>query len=104
MVGAVIASQKLRKRCTRSFGALLAIIAALIAPIEIPATQSGVYPEDDRRFVHAGLVAAERATTLQDQTNLLVVGCWPSRYNAVSHQVVSAKKVMPFTWRVQPAK
>jgi hypothetical protein len=47
MVGAVIASQKLRKRFTRSLGALPAIIAALIAPIEIPATQSGVYPEDD---------------------------------------------------------
>jgi len=42
MVGAVISSQKLRKRCTRSVGALPAMIAALIAPIEIPATQSGV--------------------------------------------------------------
>src|SRR5260370_38316061 len=45
-VGAVISSQKLRKRCTRSFGALPAKIAALIAPIEIPATQSGRYSED----------------------------------------------------------
>jgi putative oxidoreductase len=36
MVGAVISSQKLRKRCTRSLGALPATIAALIAPMEIP--------------------------------------------------------------------
>jgi hypothetical protein len=41
VVGAVISSQKLRKRCTRFSGALPAMIAALIAPIEIPATQSG---------------------------------------------------------------
>jgi len=44
-VGAVTSSQKLRKRCTRCSGALPAITAALIAPIEIPATQSGRYSD-----------------------------------------------------------
>jgi hypothetical protein len=42
MVGAVISSQKPRKRSTRSFGALPAMIAALTVPMEIPATQSGI--------------------------------------------------------------
>jgi hypothetical protein len=46
VVGAVISSQKLRKRRTRFSRALPAMIAALIAPIEIPATQSGKYSED----------------------------------------------------------
>src|ERR1043166_4897336 len=45
-VGAVISCQKLRRRATRSFGALPAMIAALIAPIETPATQSGAYSEE----------------------------------------------------------
>jgi hypothetical protein len=45
-VGAVISSQKLRRRATRVFGALPAMIAALIAPIEIPATQSGRYSDE----------------------------------------------------------
>jgi len=41
LVGAVISSQKPRK-CFRRFSGLLpAMIAALTAPIEIPATQSG---------------------------------------------------------------
>jgi hypothetical protein len=42
----VIPSQNLRKRSTRFSGALPAMIAALIAPIEIPATQSGKYCDD----------------------------------------------------------
>src|SRR6516162_2991120 len=45
-VVAVMSSQKLCKRCTRCSGALPAIIAALMAPMEIPATQSGEYSED----------------------------------------------------------
>jgi hypothetical protein len=40
-----MSSQKLRNRLTRLSGALPAMIAALIAPIEIPATQSGEYSE-----------------------------------------------------------
>jgi hypothetical protein len=40
----VIASQKLRSAATRCSGALPAISAALIAPIEMPATQSGWRP------------------------------------------------------------
>src|ERR1700686_3919851 len=46
LVWAVIPSQKLRKRFSRFSGALPAMIAALIAPIEIPATQSGRYSDD----------------------------------------------------------
>ena len=46
LVGAVISCQKLRKRFTRFSRVLPAMIAALIAPIEIPATQSGKYSED----------------------------------------------------------
>ena len=45
-VGAVISSQKLRNCATRFSGALPAMIAALIAPIEMPATQSGRYSEE----------------------------------------------------------
>ena len=39
--GSLICSQKARSRATRSSGALPAMIAALMAPIEMPATQSG---------------------------------------------------------------
>jgi hypothetical protein len=39
--GAVIVSQNSRSLATRRSGALPAMIAALIAPIEMPATQSG---------------------------------------------------------------
>ena len=46
LVWAVISSQKLRKRFRRFSGVLPAMIAALIAPMEIPATQSGKYSED----------------------------------------------------------
>jgi hypothetical protein len=42
----VISFQKLRRRVTRFSGELPAMIAALIAPIEIPATQSGEYSDD----------------------------------------------------------
>ena len=37
-------SQNSRRRSTRRAGGLPAISAALIAPIEIPATQSGMWP------------------------------------------------------------
>jgi hypothetical protein len=46
LVLAVIPCQKLRKCFTRFSGVLPTMIAALIAPIEIPATQSGKYSED----------------------------------------------------------
>lgn len=42
MTGVVTYSQNARSLSTRASGALPAIKAALIAPIEIPATQSGV--------------------------------------------------------------
>jgi hypothetical protein len=44
-VGAVIPSQKSGSLATRSCGELPAMIAALIAPIDMPATQSGGYSE-----------------------------------------------------------
>ena len=45
--------------------------AALIAPIEMPATQSGVCCHRRERLVDAGLVGAERAAALQDEDALL---------------------------------
>jgi hypothetical protein len=41
-----MSSQKRRNWETRFSGALPAMIAALIAPIEMPATQSGKYSEE----------------------------------------------------------
>src|ERR1700722_20618124 len=46
LLWAVIPSQKLRRHFSRFSGALPAMMAALIAPIEIPATQSGRYSDD----------------------------------------------------------
>jgi hypothetical protein len=48
LVGVVILFQKSRRRGKRFSGELPAMIAALIAPIEIPATQSGIYCDDAR--------------------------------------------------------
>jgi hypothetical protein len=45
--GAVIPSQNARNCATRLSGALPAMMAALIAPIEIPASQSGRYGDFD---------------------------------------------------------
>ena len=64
-------SQNSRSRSTRRSGGLPAISAALIAPIEMPATQSGVSPSLGERLVHAGLVGAERAAALQHEDALL---------------------------------
>ena len=41
--------------------------AALMAPIEMPAVQSGCSPASARRFVDACLIGAERAAALQQQ-------------------------------------
>jgi hypothetical protein len=46
--GAVIPSQNACRRSTRFAGAFPAMIAALIAPIEMPATQSGKYRDVER--------------------------------------------------------
>jgi hypothetical protein len=46
LVWLVISFQKARKCFRRSSGRLPAMIAALIAPIEIPATQSGRYSDE----------------------------------------------------------
>jgi hypothetical protein len=46
LVGVVIVRQNSRSLSTRISGELPAIKAALIAPIEIPATQSGLYSDE----------------------------------------------------------
>jgi hypothetical protein len=46
--GAVIPSQNALRRSTRRSGTFPAMIAALIAPIEMPATQSGKYSDVDK--------------------------------------------------------
>jgi hypothetical protein len=46
LVWPVISFQKARRFFNRSSGRLPAMIAALIAPIDIPAIQSGRYSED----------------------------------------------------------
>src|SRR5205085_5992293 len=57
--------QNSRRRSTRCLGGLPAMMAALIAPIEIPAIQSGWM------FASASpsLICAKRAAALQDQGN-----------------------------------
>ena len=64
---AVMPSQKARSFSTRWSGALPAMMAALIAPIEMPATQSGWISASASACVDAGLVGAERAAALQHQ-------------------------------------
>ena len=66
--------QKVRRRGTLSAGALPAMIAALIAPIEMPATQSGAVLRVGKRFVDSGLVASKSAAALEHQCNFLFVG------------------------------
>ena len=41
-----------------------------MAPIEMPATQLGMYPAMARRLVSAGLIGAKRAAALQDEHGL----------------------------------
>ena len=48
------------------------MIAALIAPIEMPATQSGADCPLGQRLVDAGLIGAERAAALEDEDGLRV--------------------------------
>jgi hypothetical protein len=50
------------------------MMAALTAPIEIPATQSIIDPRSIERFEHADLIGAERAAALQHQRDLIGQG------------------------------
>jgi hypothetical protein len=72
---------------------LTAMIAALIAPIEIFATQSGKYSEDRRRqcLINSRLIAAKRTSALHNPTNLFVI-MWrtPSRIS-IGHRGLSLK-------------
>ena len=62
--------QKSHSVSIRSLGLLPAISAALIAPIEVPITQSGATPGLVQRLIDADLIGAERATALQDEDGL----------------------------------
>ncbi len=64
-------SQNSRSRATRPRGGLPAISAELIAPIEMPATQSEVQIVLGQRLIDPRLVGAERAAALEHQGNLL---------------------------------
>ena len=54
------------------------MMAALMAPIEMPATQSGSRPTSCEGLVGARLVGAERAAALQDEDELLFVRMVPT--------------------------
>ena len=71
--------QNSRMAASRSLGALPAMSEALIAPMEVPMTQSGSMPAPWSASVHPCLVGAERATALQHQHHL------PRKHLFVSH-------------------
>ena len=62
--------QNSRSRSTRSPRGLPAISEALIAPIDVPITQSGSTPASRQRLIDAGLIGAERAAALKDEDGL----------------------------------
>ena len=64
---AVISCQNVRSLATRSVGSFPAMIAELMAPIETPATQSGLNAGLRESLVDSGLVGPERTATLQHQ-------------------------------------
>ena len=66
--------QNRRSRNTRSCGRLPAMIAALIAPIAVPAIQFGRTPECLERGVGPGLIRAERAAARQHQRDPVETG------------------------------
>ena len=63
----VTVSQNSRSCSTRRSGGLPAMIAELIAPIDMPATQSGWRFGLGQALIDAGLVRPERAAALQQQ-------------------------------------
>ena len=68
-------SQNSFSRSTRFSPSLPAMIAALMAPIEMPAIHSGSNPDAAQRLEGAGLIGAERTAALQDQHTLRFGGC-----------------------------
>ena len=64
-------SQNSRRRGDASSGGLPAMIAPLMAPIEMPATHSGMC-RPRQRLVGAGLVGPERPAALQDENVLFL--------------------------------
>ena len=71
MATCVTVSQNSRSRSTRLSGGLPAMIAALTAPIEMPATQSGCRSGLGQGLIDPGLVGPEGAAALQQQRDLL---------------------------------
>src|SRR5882757_9347973 len=59
------------RRAMRFSGSLPAMMAPLIAPIEVPMTQSGLMPPSIS-LVDAGLVGAKSASSLQDEDHLFL--------------------------------
>ena len=67
-------SQNSLSRPTRCSGALPAMIALLMAPMEMPANQLGCDAGLVQALVNAGLVGAERPAALQHQGHGFVSG------------------------------
>ena len=65
--GAVTCIQNSRKRPTREFGGLPAMIAALMAPIDIPAIQVRMDASLAQCLIDTGLIGAKCTTALQHQ-------------------------------------
>ena len=55
------------RRSSRCSGLLPAMMAALMAPMETPETQSGSMPGLVQRLIDARLIGAQRAAALQHQ-------------------------------------
>ena len=83
----MICSQNFLSCSTRRSGALPAISAPLIAPIEMPATQSGCRSASASACVDAGLVGAERAAALQQQRDAFERGPRPARGVALRQEL-----------------
>ena len=64
--------QKPRNASTRSSGALPAMIAVFSAPIEMPEIQRGFDARFGQPLIDAGLIGAQRAAALQDETDFVV--------------------------------
>ena len=71
MAEVVISSQNPRSLSTRRSGALPAMIAALMAPIETPTIEVGMKPVLGQRLINARLIGAERAAPLQQQRDAI---------------------------------
>jgi hypothetical protein len=67
--GAVTCIQNSRKRSTREFGGLPAMIAALMAPIDFPAIQVRMDGPLAQCLIDTGLIGAKCTAALQHQSD-----------------------------------